>query len=188
MVPAVRAKLLLLAAVALTLALTGCGSGGTAIPRLGFRTLDQGYAYLRSKGFRVSVAYHHSRSLPVSSLETLAIGRVFPAPGTRVAVGSVVTLFPEIDLVRPPTGALHATYFRIPNFTGRPAGVAMRWAIQHAILWNIPDLPPLGDSPARSLYDAYVVTAQQPEAGRFINATGWLTLSVKPLISPRPSA
>ena len=174
----VTPRLLLLAVV--TLALAGCGSSGTAIPKMGDRTLDQGYALLRAQGFRVRVAYYNKRSIPVSSLETLGIGHIFPAPGTHVAPGSVVTLVPQIDIISDPTGALHATYYRVPDFAGRPAREAMRWAREHDIVWDIPHLPSLTKSPARSLFAAYVVTAQRPAAGKVIRSTGWLTLTVTP--------
>lgn len=118
-VPTVRAKPLLLAVVALALA--GCGSSLSrqqppspapstepshvkpkptsriAIPNMDNRSLARSYALLRSKGLRVSVAikYVNNRSeFPVGSLVGAGIQQTIPAPGTRVAPGSVVTLIP----------------------------------------------------------------------------------------------
>lgn len=80
-----------------------------------------------------------------------------------------------------PVGSIHPTYYRVPDFAGRSPEVAMRWADQHDMYWEIPRLPRLDESTAPNLFAAYVVTAQQPTAGDVLpSAGGLLTLTVKP--------
>ena len=89
-VHSMRRTLLLLAV--LTLTLTACGSSGPTIPKTAAdSTLDQSYSILRSLGLRVEVHFLDTRTLNVSSLHEPSVERMWPAPGTHVRPGSVVT-------------------------------------------------------------------------------------------------
>jgi hypothetical protein len=163
------------------LALAGCGSSGIAIPKVGNRTLEQGYAFLRSKGFRVSVAYTGlwHEQLGLDSLHVIGIRQTVPAAGTHVAPGGVVTLLPYYATFGDAVTEIHPKYSRLPDFVGRSPGVAMRWADRHGY-WRIHDLPQLHASTARNLLAAYLVIAQQPAARAAFPNSGWLDLTVRP--------
>ncbi len=159
------------------LALAGCGLSGVAIPKLDTQALEQGYALLKSRGFHVSVAFFNGSSMPINGLEGTGVEQTIPAAGTRVAPGSVVTLFPYAGPSASPVGVLHPKFVRLPDFAGRSLGVAMRWAVRHSVYWAT-RLPPLSGSVARHLWAAYYVTAQRPAAGKRIGEGGWLTLKL----------
>jgi beta-lactam-binding protein with PASTA domain len=174
----VKVKLLLLAVVALALA--GCGSSrvgssGIAVPRMGHSTVEQGYALLRSKGFRVST----SAPLTLNPYLPSGILKTVPAAGTQLARGSVVTLVPESGPSGSPVGVLDPKHYRLPDFVGRSPADAMHWLDRHAAFWAT-RLPRLHASTAPNLFAAYVVTAQRPAARSRLSENGWLELTVRP--------
>jgi hypothetical protein len=175
----VKVKLLLLAVVALALA--GCGSSrvgssGIAVPRMGHRTVEQGYALLRSKGFRVST------SAPFTLNPYLASGilKTVPAAGTHLARGSVVTLVPESGPSGSPVGVLDPKHYRLPDFVGHSPADAMHWLDRHPAFWAMTRLPRLHASTAPNLLAAYVVAEQRPAVGGRLSENGWLELTVRP--------
>ncbi len=172
----VKAKLLLLAVV--TLALAGCGgSSGVAVPDMGNRTIEQAYALLRSKGFRVSV----SDPFVLASYLPDGISKAIPSAGTRVAPGSTVTLVPMGGPSGSPVyGNQPPKHYRLPDFTGRSLAVARRWLDRHHLGYSSMRFAPLNGSTAPSLFAAYVVKTQRPAAGRRFSEDDWLLLTLRP--------
>jgi hypothetical protein len=155
-------SLLLLAFLALLLA--ACGSGGIVIPRA-TQPLAQSYSELRARGLRVEVQFLDTGTLNVSSLQEPIVEQTLPAPGTHVKPGTVVRLIAESGLIGSPVVAKSSPRQRVPNFVGRPAAAAIRWAERHDLYWAIPQLPPLVVSPARQFFAAYRIVAQLPSPG-----------------------
>jgi hypothetical protein len=159
-------KLLVLPLAILVLALSACGSSGPTIPKAAADSpLEQSYSLLRSLGLRVEVQFLDTSTLNVSSEQDPIVQRMWPAPGTHVKPGSVVTLPAMPGMIGSPVVLKSHPRHRVPSFVGRPAAAAIRWADTHDMYWAIPDLPPLYASPARELFAAYRVVAQQPKPG-----------------------
>ena len=140
----------------------GCGSSAIAVPNIRNRSIEQGYALLRSNGFRVSV------SAPFTSSSYLDFGvlKTIPAAGSHVAPGSVVTLVPGFigGGLGSPVGALRPKHYRVPDFAGDSPAVVMRWVNGHPTYWSF-HLSQLKGSTAPNLFAAYVIAAQRPAAG-----------------------
>jgi hypothetical protein len=150
--------------------LTSCAGGAAprdvTIPTRARQTdLAGAFALLHSLGLRVAID-HATR---YSSLKPAWVARMSPAAGTRVPVGTVVTITPSD---RGPIGSpavlqSHPRY-RVPSFIGRTAAIAIGWANSRDMFWSIPQLPPLPASDARTLFAAYRVTSQTPRPGKTI--------------------
>lgn len=159
-----RRTLLLLGVLALML--TACGSSGPVVPKAAADSpLEQSYSLLRSLGLRVEVQFLDTSTLNVSSLQEPTVARVWPAPGTHLKPGGVVTLLAAPGLLGTPVVLKSNPRHRVPNFVGRPAAAAIRWANGHDMYWAIPRLPTLYASPARQLFAAYRIAAQWPAPG-----------------------
>ena len=139
--------------------------------------MEQGYALLRSKGFRVAT----STPFIVSNEENFVISKTIPAAGTHVARGSVVILVPEATGSGSPVGVIHPKHYRLPDFVGRSLPDATRWLDRHPVeYWYVPSVPRLDGSTAPSLFAAYVVTAQRPAVGKRLSENGRFRLTVRP--------
>ena len=153
--------------LAACLLLTGCGAAASSrkvtIPVRARETdLADAFALLRSLGLRVGI----DRTTAYSSLGPAWLARLSPPAGTRVPSGAVVTITPT-DLGPRGSPAVLKSHprYRVPSFIGRTAAAAIAWANGHRMFWSIPRLPALAASSARTLFDAYRVTAQVPAPG-----------------------
>ena len=158
----------LLPLAAVVLVLTACGSSGVAIPKLDGCCLEQDYALLRSLHLRVSVEFLDRSTTEFDSQSGLGVEQYWPARGTQVARGSVVTLVARAGLAGSIVLLNSNPHYRLPNFVGRPATAAVRWATRHRVYWTVPRLPPLTASLARRLFAAYTVVAQRPKPGTVV--------------------
>jgi hypothetical protein len=138
--------------------------------------LVQSYARLRALGLRVQVRFAGMRTLNVTSLQDPIVEHLFPAPGTHVKHGGLVTILAAPGLIGSPVALKSDPHYRVPSFVGRRAAVALRWADTHDMNWAIPQLPPLRLSRAHRLFDAYRVVAQRPRPGALLGE-GHLTRS-----------
>jgi hypothetical protein len=118
------------------------------------------YDLLHRLGLRVEL----TRQTMISSLYEPS-AKLFPRAGTRVPGGSVVQITPTGGPLGSPAVLKSNPHYRVPDFTGRPASAAIRWAEDRRMFWSIPELPALKASNAPHLFDAYRVTAQQPKPG-----------------------
>lgn len=180
-VTTVKAKPLLFSAV--TLALAGCASTGSAVPSgvtvptVRGHTIEQAYALLRSKGFRVSF----NTPFVLQTYLPDGVSKAIPSAGTRVARGSIVTLVPMYGPSGSPVyGNQPPKYYRLPDFTGRSLAVAKRWLDRRHLGYSRMQFAPLTGSTAPSLFAAYVVETQRPAAGRRLSEDGWLLLTLRP--------
>ena len=159
--------------VGLTLASCG-GSHGSGSPsqtryvtvplRAGQTDVVGAYDLLHRLGLRVAL----TRATRVSSLDATIV-KLSPRAGTRVARGSVVRITP-VGRVMASTAVLKSDpHYRVPDFSGRPLSVAIRWADAHEMFWAIPKLPALAASNAPHLFDAYRIVRQQPQPGGTIS-------------------
>lgn len=170
-----RRRLLIVSAIVL-LALGGygvysaIGSSGPVVPNVvADGDLARSYSVLRGLHLRVQVVFIDSPTLNVSSESPATVEHMWPAPGTHVKRGDVVTLVADAQGVAQSIGVeRNPPHFRVPDFVGRPAAAAVRWAGARSVYWNIPKLPSLVGNPAERLYDAYRVTAQEPKPGTVI--------------------
>jgi hypothetical protein len=147
------------------LALTACGSAHRTtyvrVPRSAARAdLVDAYDILHRAGLRVSVP----PGITIASLR-VPEARLSPPGGTRVARGSTVMLIPAGGPIGSPAVARNDPHYRVPDFTGRTAATAVRWAEAHGMFWELRDVPALHAGDAPHLLDAYVVTAQRPRPG-----------------------
>ncbi|MCA1690378.1 MAG: hypothetical protein LC720_08150, partial [Actinobacteria bacterium] len=92
--------------------------------------------------------------------------RQSPAPGTRVAPGTAVTVRELRCAQASPAGRDQSEV--VPDFVGRPASAAVAWAERAGLYWQLDRLPPLRPSRRAELLDAYVVTGQAPAAGSML--------------------
>ena len=162
LVSALAATFLLLA----TSAVGGASPRDVTIPVRARETdLADAFAMLRSLGLRVAIDH----STAYSSLTPAWVARLTPSVGTRVPVGTVVTITPSGLRVHgsPDTLKSHPHY-RVPSFIGRTAATAIGWANSHHMYWSIPQLPALPASHSQTLFAAYRVTSQAPRAGKMI--------------------
>lgn len=168
------------------------GSSGPVIPDIPANSeLTQTYSALRALGLRVAVVFINRRTLNVSYESPAKVEHMWPAPGTRVRRGDVVTLVADSQGLASSIVTEPNPHYRVPDFVGRPAAAAMRWSGKHRIYWDIPKLPSLAvGNPAYQLYDAYRVTAQDPKPGSIMGRWhgtpsggydhSWLKLTVRP--------
>lgn len=127
--------------------------------------LADAFSILRPLGLRVAIDH----STAYSSLTPAWVARLTPSAGTRVSVGTVVTITPSGLGPRGSPAVLksHPRY-RVPSFVGRTAATAIGWANSHHMFWSIPRLPALPASHAPTLFAAYRVTSQAPRPGKMI--------------------
>ena len=147
-------------------AVGGASQRDVTIPAQARETdLAGAFAMLRSLGLRVAIDH----STAYSSLTPAWVARLTPSVGTRVSVGTVVTITPSGLVVRGSPAVLksHPRY-RVPSFIGRTAATAIGWANSHHMYWSIPRLPALRASDAQTLFAAYQVTSQAPRPGKMI--------------------
>jgi hypothetical protein len=116
---------------------------------------------LRASGFRVAL----TKSINISDLHVPGTERLLPRAGTRVPRGSVVRVVPGFGPIGSPSVLKSNPHYRVPNFVGKRASVAIAWATRKSMFWAIPRLPALASSSAPHLFDAYRVVAQQPRPG-----------------------
>ncbi|MDE3191996.1 MAG: PASTA domain-containing protein [Acidobacteriota bacterium] len=124
--------------------------------------LASAFALLRSLGLRVAI----DRSASYSSLTPAWVAKLSPRVGTRVSIGTVVTVTPSNLGPRGSPSVLksHPRY-RVPSFIGKTAATAIAWANRHHMYWSIPAIPTLPASSAPTLFAAYRVTSQTPKPG-----------------------
>jgi hypothetical protein len=166
-----RAVALLLAALVISLVISGCG-GGTPQVHAG-TPLDDAYATLHKDGFQVSV------QVPTR----FGLGTGYPNPAVVSSVkqaGDVATIFAEFPMpLGSPVGFRHPARVRVPNFVGGSAEAAIAWAGAHGVPWwmKLPNLPP---SNAPQLYLAYRVVAQNHGRGSTITQNDYVRLTIEP--------
>lgn len=123
-------------------------------------SIDRGFDLLREAGLRVSIP----ESFTVGSLLSPGPQSASPHGGTRVPVGTVVTL----KLWRGPLGSpavcQPAPIWTVEDLRGLSLTEAIR-RVPRCFSWEAPDLPPLHASEAPHLFDAYRVVSQQPVPG-----------------------
>jgi hypothetical protein len=148
--------------------LAACALGGAshrdvAIPVRARETdLADAFSMLRSLGLRVAIDH----STTYSSLTPAWVARLTPSVGTRVSIGTLVTITPT-DLGPRGSPAVLKSHprYRVPPFIGKTAATAIGWANSHNMFWSIPQLPALPASNAQTLFAAYRVTSQAPRPG-----------------------
>ena len=162
LVSALVAGFLLLA----TSAVRGASPRDVTIPlRVRETDLADAFSMLRSLGLRVAI----DQSTAYSSLTPAWVARLTPSVGTRVQVGTVVTITPSGLGPRGSPAVLKShPHYRVPSFIGRTAATAIGWANSHHMFWSIPRLPALPASGAQTLFAAYRVTSQAPKPGKMI--------------------
>jgi hypothetical protein len=156
-------------AVAIAIALAGCASGherGTeskyvTVPLRAQQTdIVDAYDILHRLGLRIEL----TRPTAISSLIEPG-AKLTPPAGVRVPRGSTVKISPERGPIGSPAVLKSHPHYRVPDFIGRTASVAIDWADAHDMFWAIPELRTLRASAASHLFDAYRVVAQQPKPG-----------------------
>jgi beta-lactam-binding protein with PASTA domain len=151
-------------AAAIGLALAGCGSSHRSYVTVPLRAQQTNivgaYDLLHRLGLRVEL----TRQTAIWSLYEPS-ATLSPRAGTRVPRGSTVQITPAGGPRGSPAVLKSNPHYRVPDFTGRPASAAIRWADDHSMFWSIPNLPVLQASDAPHLFDAYRVVAQQPKPG-----------------------
>lgn len=155
-----RAALILV----VTTVLVGCGASQRRVEitrRLQQADLANAFDMARALDLHVTITQPYA----VSSLRTPIVVAVSPAPGATVRAGSTVTFNLAAGPIGSPAVLKANRHYRVPNFVGRRALVATRWADRHSMFWQIASLPPLEKSAADHLLDAYVVKAQSPKPG-----------------------
>jgi len=164
----VALKAQLIAVAVASVSLTGGAVGGAAtrdvaIPARARQTdLADAFAMLHSLGLRVAI----DQATPYSSLRPAWVAKLTPRAGTRVPVGTTVTITPNDGPIGSPSFMKSNPHSRVPSFIGKTAATAINWANGHNLYWGVPRLPPLPASDARTLFAAYRVTAQAPAAGK----------------------
>ena len=150
------------------------GSSGPVVPNVFSRNFDggdlaQSYSALRALGLGVHVDFIDNSALDASSDNPPMVLYMQPSPGKHFRRGDAVTLVADRAAgLASPVFLKSNPRPRVPNFVGRNAESAIRWADKHDQYWEIPELPPLGASSARQpqqFYAAYWVTAQEPKPG-----------------------
>jgi beta-lactam-binding protein with PASTA domain len=151
-------------AAAIGLTLVGCGSSHKSYVTVPLRaqqtSIVGAYDLLHRLGLRVEL----TRQTVISSLYEPS-AKLFPRAGTRVPRDSAVQITPTGGPRGSPAVLKSNPHYRVPDFTGRLASAAIRWAEDHRMFWSIPELPALQASDAPHLFDAYRVAAQQPKPG-----------------------
>lgn len=163
------------ATLAVGLLAAGCGAAHRRSvvipPSIEQNDVIRAYAELRGLGLKPRL----DRPITVTSLQPLplVVGGVIPGPGTRVPVGSSVTIDPGVSPIGSPAVPKVLPPARIPNLLGRPLSAAVDWADRHRIEWKVVALPPVPGAAglgAPSVFDGYKVTAQRPRAGELLTA------------------
>ena len=100
-----------------------------------------------------SVAIDQQHGLLVADAR-MGEARLTPSAGTRVSVGTVVTITPSGLGPRGSPAVLKShPRSRVPSFVGRTAATAIGWANSHHMFWSIPRLPALPASHAPTLFE-----------------------------------
>ena len=134
-------------------------------PRIEQTDLVNAFDIARGLGLRVTT----TQPFAVSALRMPTVMAVTPALGSTVRSGDTVKLTLSAGPIGSPAVLKSDPHYRVPNFVGKPALVAVNWAGRHSMFWAIASLPPLRASSSDHLFDAYVVTAQSPKPGRVLN-------------------
>jgi hypothetical protein len=154
-------------AATVSIALAACGAGHkryTIVPLRAQQTdLVDSYDILHRRGLRVEL----TRQTAITSLIEPTV-KLSPRAGSRVLRGSTVRITPEHGPIGSPAVLKSNPHYRVPNFAGQLASVAIRWAEGHDMFWAIPELPALPASDAPHLFDAYRIEAQAPTPGNVI--------------------
>jgi hypothetical protein len=136
-----------------------------AVPHVG-RDYFAAYQRLHAAGLRVTIP----RPLSPDSLSMPTLGRVSPPPGSRVARGSVVTLYDcrcsALGSPGVPSGPLPR--YVVPNFVGARVSAAAAWVRGKALYFRA-DIGRLTSGNARDLYGNYRVQRQRPRPGGVIS-------------------
>jgi hypothetical protein len=149
-----------------TSAVGGASPRAVTIPvRVRETDLADAFSILRSLGLRVAIDH----STAYSSLTPAWVARLTPSAGSRVSVGTLVTITPSsIGLRGSPAVLKSHPRYRVPSFIGGTAATAVGWASSHDMFWSISRLPALPASRAPTLFAAYRVTLQAPRPGKMI--------------------
>lgn len=154
-------------AATVSIALAACGAGDkryTIVPLRAQQTdLARSYDLLHRRGLLVEL----TRQTTVTSLIDPTV-KLAPPAGSRVVRGSTVRITPEHGPIGSPAVLKANPHYRVPDFVGQLASVAIGWAERHDIFWAIPTLPALPASDAPHLFDAYRIEAQAPRPGNVI--------------------
>jgi hypothetical protein len=121
------------------------------------RTDIQGrFDHLRDAGLRVSIP----ESFTVASLHLPNVQSEVPHAGTRVPVGSIVTLRLGIAPLGSPALCQPAPTWTVDDLRGISLTEAIR-RVPRCFFWEAHDLPPLQASDAPHLFDAYRVVSHR---------------------------
>jgi hypothetical protein len=135
-----------------------------AVPKVtGTYDLVTAYSRLRRAGLRMAIPQPFSlRSLCLPTARAQS-----PAAGTRTAGHSTVVVRQLTCFLGSPAGDYEQAAV-VPDFSGRTASSAVRWAKQNQLYWELDRLPALRPSSRPSMLDNYVVTHQRPAAGSLL--------------------
>jgi beta-lactam-binding protein with PASTA domain len=155
--------------VAFVLLAVSCGGGNTrevVIPNRASQTdLLDAYQLLHNMGLRVAT----DRPTAYTSLRAAWVSHLVPHAGSRVPVGSTVTITPDDHgHIGSPSVLKSQPHYPVPNFIGQTATGAIRWAEARGMFWSIPRLPALPPSDKPHLLDNYRISTQQPPPGALI--------------------
>lgn len=143
----------------LSTAETAASQGFVVVPNVLDADVATAFVRLREEDLRVAIP----ESFSFAESNVPGAFRQDPEPGERVPPGSVVTL----TQLRGPHGlmvALREDELTVPDLVGLRADEAVSRLVAECMLWGarLRALPP---SEAPSLFAAYEVESQQPEAG-----------------------
>jgi hypothetical protein len=153
----------LVAAAALSVAMTGSAADAVAVPDVAHTGLAPAYALLWREGFRVSV----SAPARFGFLCQADVAAQSPSAGVELARGALVTLRPAFGGCGSPPPAPAAV--KLPKLVGRRLTAASEHLrTRGPVFWraSLPMLPP---SCGTQLFDNYRVTAQKPRAGTVVH-------------------
>jgi hypothetical protein len=132
-----------------------------AVPLVTQTTVIRAYDRIRAAGLRVSIRNEFS----VRSLCVPGASEQSPRHGTRVAVGSVVTVSTRPCAIASPSVLKSNPTATVPNFKSKLASRVIAWAERRSMFWEIRDAQPLSRSAAAHLFDNYRVVRQDPAPG-----------------------
>ena len=167
-----RAALLVALVAAVMLLAAACGDEMRAIPKVtgDDSNVYEAYERLSAAGFKVEIT-DDFRTGPSCECENALIEQ-WPPAGTRAKSGSTV----EITVGGPgqlrSDGVRAAPPYRqldLPNFVGLRLDSVDGWLAAHDMGWSA-DLPRLPATKGKDLLDAYVVSAQEPKGGDYVES------------------
>ena len=168
--------------VALTLLAVGCGDETRAIPTVTGEDSDvyEAYERLSAAEFKVEIT-DDFRTGPSCQCENALIEQ-WPPAGTRAKSGSTVELTVGGPGPVRSDGVRAAPPYRqldLPNFVGLRLDSVDGWLAAHDMGWSA-DLPPLPATKGKDLLDAYVVSAQEPKGGDYVESGDSVDLDAVP--------